>query len=134
MDFYSKIFPLRRMGLHGSPPGIAPNTPRAPRSEPHPIRFPAPVSDSRHRAPETQKGGRISPAAKRFPLSLFRETVKPPLFNDDAPGRNGRCLETPYYSVYIPPLLLSFILTLRVRKWCPKRPGYGYLLFTLFVM
>ena len=30
--------------------------------------------------PETQKGGKISPAAKRFPLSPFREAVKPPLF------------------------------------------------------
>ena len=29
--------------------------------------------------PETQKGGKISPAAKRFPLSPFREAVKPPL-------------------------------------------------------
>ena len=30
-------------------------------------------------SPETQKGGRISPAAKRFPPSPFREAVKPPL-------------------------------------------------------
>ena len=29
---------------------------------------------------KTQNGGRISPAAKRFPLSPFRETEKPPLF------------------------------------------------------
>ena len=52
--------------------------------------------------------------------SPFREAVKSPLFNDDAPGRNGRCLATPYYT-YIPPLLLLslFFLTLRVRKWCP---------------
>ena len=36
-------------------------------------------------------------------------------------GRNGRCLETPYYSVYIPPLyiILSSSLFLRVEKWCP---------------
>ena len=29
--------------------------------------------------PETQKDGRISPAARRFPPSPFREAVKPPL-------------------------------------------------------
>ena len=46
--------------------------------------------------------------------SPFREAVKSPLFNDDAPGRNGRCLATPYYT-YIPPLLLY---TRARRKFC----------------
>jgi len=31
-------------------------------------------------SPETQKGGKISPAARRFPLSPRWEAVKPPLF------------------------------------------------------
>lgn len=39
-----------------------------------------PAANSRATAaPETQKGDRISPAAKRFPPSPFREAVKPPL-------------------------------------------------------
>ena len=35
---------------------------------------------SRARGLETQTGGKISPAARRFPPSPFREAVKPPLF------------------------------------------------------
>lgn len=50
----------------------------APRPAFRPV--PAPAANLRHKAPETQKGGKISPAAKRFPLSPFREAVKPPLF------------------------------------------------------
>ena len=56
-----------------------PNTPRSPRSVPAPALFPCTAANSRDRPPETQKGGRISPAAKRFPPSPFREAVKPPL-------------------------------------------------------
>ena len=57
-----------------------PNTPRSPRPGQSAALFPGPAAKPRHKAPETQKGGKISPAAKRFPPSLFREAVKPPLF------------------------------------------------------
>ena len=77
--FLFKIFPLRCTGLHRPRPK-APDTPLSPRSDPSPVPFPGPAAKPRHRAPETKKGGKISPAAKRFPLSPFREAVEPPLF------------------------------------------------------
>ena len=39
-----------------------------------------PANQSPRQPFKSQNGGKISPAAKRFPLSLFREAVKPPLF------------------------------------------------------
>ena len=75
---FIQLFPLHCTGLRGDhpePPRHAPFV--APRPAFRPV--PRSAANSRHRAPETQKGGRISPAAKRFPLSPFREAVKPPL-------------------------------------------------------
>ena len=45
-----------------------------------PLRYPSGSAIAATQGPENAKGGKISPAARRFPLSLFRETVKPPLF------------------------------------------------------
>lgn len=62
--FLFKIFPLHRNRLHGSRlelPRHGPSSASRPASRP----VPALVANSRHRAPETQKGGKISPAARR---------------------------------------------------------------------
>ena len=78
MVFYSTFFPCVAEDYTRSP-GIAPTRPvrRAP------VRLP-PCSPALRRSRatgplKTQKGGKISPAARRFPLSPFREAVKPPL-------------------------------------------------------
>ena len=58
---------------------ISPDTPLSPRTGPPSLPSPG-LPRTRATAPqETQKGGRISPAAKWFPLSPCREAVKPPL-------------------------------------------------------
>ena len=76
--FLFKIFPCTARD-YTSLARNRPDTPRSSRSGPPPALFPGPAANLRHEAPETQKGGKISPAAKRFPLSPFREAVKPPL-------------------------------------------------------
>ena len=79
MDFYSRFF-LAPHRITRRPLELAPTGPflRAPARSP-PC-FPALPPTLATGPPETKKGGRISPAAKRFPLSPFREAVKPPLF------------------------------------------------------
>ena len=79
MDFYSTFSLCAAVDYTGSV-RTAPTRPRSPRPGLPSALFPGPAAKPRHRAPETQKGGRISPAAKRFPLSPFWEAVKPPLF------------------------------------------------------
>ena len=43
-----------------------PNTPLSPRTGPPSALFPGPAANLRHKAPETQKGGRTSPAASAW--------------------------------------------------------------------
>ncbi|MBO4632700.1 MAG: hypothetical protein J5858_12320 [Lentisphaeria bacterium] len=70
---------------------------------------------------KTQKGGKISPGARRFPPSLFRETVKPPLF---VPVLRDRLLFG-CFSVY---LVMFGTGELIYRKWLS---GTGYLIGAL---
>ena len=78
-DFYSTFFSCAAADYTGAARN-RPDTPRSSRSGPPSALFPVPAANSRHRAPETPKGGKISPAARRFPPSPLREAVKPPLF------------------------------------------------------
>ena len=78
--FFIQLFPLHHTGVAA----IVPTPPV--------LRIPArlvslPAANLCHRSPKTQKVGKISPAAKRFPLSPFREAVKPPLFDPVSRGR-----------------------------------------------
>ncbi len=102
MDFYSSFIVAAHWITTASPLttlklSILPALPRSTTC------FPA-LPRTRATGPlKTQKGGKISPAARQFPPSPLWEAVKPPLFNDDISGRNGRCLETPYYTYISPP-------------------------------
>lgn len=60
--FLFKIFPCAARDYTGAARNC-PDTPFSPRTGPPPALFPRSATDSHHRAPETQKGGRISPAA-----------------------------------------------------------------------
>lgn len=78
MVFYSTFFPCTVWDYEG----IARNRPdkaRPPRPGLPTALFPAPPQTRATAAPETQKGGKISPAARRFPPSPLRKAVKPPL-------------------------------------------------------
>ena len=76
--FLFKIFPCAAWDYTGAARNC-PDTPLSPRTGPPSLPSPG-LPLTRATAPQkTQKGGRISPAAKRFPPSPFREAVKPPL-------------------------------------------------------
>ena len=86
---FFKIFPCATWEDYTDLARTRPRLPLSPRTGPPHTLFSVPAAKPRLRAPETQKGGKISPAAKRFPLSPLREAVKPPLF---VPGLRDRLL------------------------------------------
>ena len=77
--FLFNFFPCAALDYEGITRN-RPDTPRLSCPRPPSALFPGPAANPRHRAPETQKGGKISPAASSWWGLPFRESVKPPLF------------------------------------------------------